>query len=42
MEEDFESLKFVFINYKDEIRTFEISRKDINNDKILFDDSIWE
>jgi hypothetical protein len=40
--EHFESLKFVFTNYKNKSRSIEISNKEINNDVILFDDSIWE
>lgn len=39
--EDFELMKFEFVNYKEDNRILEISRNNINNDRLLFDDSLW-
>lgn len=39
--EDFEKIKFEFINHKNEKKSFEISQSDINGDRMLFDDNIW-
>lgn len=40
--EEFEKIKFEFINHKDDKKSFEILSKEINGDKMLFDDSIWK
>ena len=40
--EEFEKIKFEFINHKDDKKSFEILSKEMNSDKILFDDSIWK
>jgi hypothetical protein len=40
--QDFELIKFEFVNQKNDRKTFEISRNNIDNDRILFDDSLWK
>lgn len=40
--EEFEKIKFEFINHKGDKKSFEILSKEINGDKMLFDDSIWK
>ena len=40
--EEFQKIKFEFINHKNKKRSFEILHKEINGDTMLFDDSIWE
>lgn len=40
--EEFEKIKFEFINHKNYKKSFEILHKEINGDKMLFDDNIWK
>jgi len=40
--EDFEAIRFDFLNYKKRKVSFEILRENISNDSILFDDNIWK
>lgn len=40
--EEFEKIKFEFINHKNDKKSFEILHKEINGDRMLFDDSIWK
>ena len=39
--EDFELIKFEFVNYENNKKIIEISRNNINNDRLLFDNSLW-
>ncbi len=40
--EEFEKIKFDFINHKDDKKSFEILNTEINSDRMLFDDNIWK
>ena len=39
--EEFEKIRFEFINHKGDKKTFKILHSEINGDRMLFDDSIW-
>ncbi|WP_406845105.1 hypothetical protein [Flavobacterium soyae] len=39
--QEFEKIKFEFVNHKNSKKSVEISREEIDEDRMLFDDSIW-